>query len=263
MDFVTSLKVVLRHWYLVVPALLLSVAGAFFVVQSVSPSFRASGTQVLLTPQVLPDIEAGDSPNPLLEGGLTTAGDVIVARMTDPPVLDQLEDDGATASWEIQQPPTRTPLLVTVVTGGSEADVLKTLDVVMTGIGDELIGSQVAVGVEEPENQIRTRQIRKDVEAQAGYGSRTRALLALLALGIAFSISLAFIADAMRTNRRKRREPARPADELGDLDDVLVTDELTPRRAADDTEAPAEPVALDDGLAVGWHRTRSQTPRAQ
>ncbi len=220
----TFLRTLVRRWKVTVPGValtLLLVAGAF---ATVKPQYRAEGTLVLLGPKTQPNAEQPGGPplarNPLLDlGGLSVVTEVMTQRMTDEAVVRRLVGEGASPEFEVQQNlETRSPLLVVIADAKTPAKAERTLDVVFQGIADELLEIQRQDGAVGADQLIRASTLRKDAQASARQGSRTRAVAAAMVIGVLLTLAAVFGLEGIARARAARAEE--PQDDAGASDVV-------------------------------------------
>src|SRR5262245_3568451 len=155
MDFATSLKVLLGLWYVVLPALLVTLGACFFTVANVPPTYQATGSLVLLVP---PTVAQGQPPsaqrvvagpvNPYLEFGssISVTAEVISKAMMSDATVRRLRELGATAKYEVGNGVNGGPIINVVSTGANQREALTTLDVVTRAVQQELASRQREAG---------------------------------------------------------------------------------------------------------------------
>ena len=210
MDFLASVKIVLRYWWLVLLGLAATAAGAFAVVQRVQPSYTANGSVVFLRPAIdLPGSTADGKAirNPLLdfEGSLNVTTELMVQVMNGEQAAKDLLAKGATATYAVEQNlETRSPLLLVSVRGLQPDLTIRTLSLVIEEAKSRLIAEQVAVGADSG-SYITVRVLSQATEAALDRGSQVRAAAAVMAVGGVMSLSSAFLLEAIRRGRERRR----------------------------------------------------------
>jgi Chain length determinant protein len=231
MDFASFLQVIARRWKLVAVCLVVTVVCAFSVGLVMKPTYEAQASVLLYSPSgtvgtgsgptppatsasgPAPPATSASSQNPLYDiGDLSVATDVMAQRMADRSVVEQVNSRGAGGTWTVAQNiETRSPLLVVTSDASTNDESIRTMKNVLAGIDQQLRVLQNQTPTTPSDRVIRTQLVREDPAATAKSGSRVRALVAVLVLGIIGSFSLPFAADALQAarSRRTRRVQAR------------------------------------------------------
>lgn len=207
MDLLTTIRILLRRWFVVVPALLVTAGGAYYAMQAVSPSYEATGAVVLIGPATAGAPVRGEpSPaqvNPYLEfgGALETTGEIVSRTLMSQVEVDKLFAEGATAVYEVGTGSEGgSPIMNVIATDTDEAAAIKTVSIVVTEVRTELQRRQAAAGA-PPSQFIRVENVTIPTKATRMAGSTMRAVAAVLALGLAFSCGLGFMAEAIAVRR--------------------------------------------------------------
>ncbi|MBI1758407.1 MAG: hypothetical protein HYR62_04170 [Actinobacteria bacterium] len=209
MDFAKSLMVLLRRWYVALPALALSLGLAAVVFEAVPAKYASAGTIVLLSPSTGTGAGGTKSPtNPLLafDGSLTTVSTALIQVMLSSEVGKDLASAGATADYEVGDGNLGGPFIHVEATGASPAEAQRTVGLVLERTSTELRDREVAYRAPLA-TYIQVDYLVRPSEAKRLLGSKVRAAGAALALALAFSISSAFMIESIMENRRNRRRP--------------------------------------------------------
>lgn len=213
MDFLSAVRVVLRRWPIVLGALVLSVLAAYLAARSVAPSYQAEGSALLVGPQgaTIPGNEEPQLDNPYtrLDNSTLVLTAVAVQIMDDSSIRESLRDEGAAPDYVVGRAEDGTPVLGVVATDADPAIALKTVGLVLDRLNDELDIRQAEAGA-PPESRVRSIVVTRPDRASEQLGGRIRAFIAVAALGVAASISLAFITEAIVQGRRRRAAEAAP-----------------------------------------------------
>jgi capsular polysaccharide biosynthesis protein len=217
-DLLTTIRILLRRWFVVVPALLVTAGGAAYAMQAVSPSYEASGAVVLLGPAVAgAPVQGEPNPapvNPYLEfgGALETTGEILSRALMSADEVDKLYKEGATAAYEVGTGSEGgSPIMNVIATGTDEAAAIRTVGIVAAEVRTELQRRQAAAGA-PPSQFIRIENVTIPTKATKMAGSTMRAVAAVLALGLAVSFGLGFMAEAVAVRRAAARStPNAPA----------------------------------------------------
>jgi hypothetical protein len=212
MDFLSVIRVIIRRWYVVVSALLISMAISYAVVRSIAPTYQASGSALLVgaPPAQNPDDPDTLNQNPFTRLDASTAVLTAVATqiMDAGPTRESLIAEGASKDYQVGQATDGTPVFVVVATDRDAEVAIGTVNLVLDRLGEELDSRQADAGA-PPEARVRSIVITEPDEATELLGGRIRAFLALSALGAAASVSLAFVADAIAQGRERRSQADR------------------------------------------------------
>jgi hypothetical protein len=213
-DFFTTLRILLRRWYVVLPTLLVAGAAAYYTVQTIPASYEATGTLVLLGPAKSGEPVPGEPPpapiNPFLElgGSLDVTGDVLTKVMLSDGVVARVAKQGGTAPYEVGTGSDGgSPIMNIVATGPDDAEAQNTVKVVAAELAKELQQRQEQAG-SPPSQFIRFQEVSLPTKSKALLGSKFRAGAVVAALGLMLTFALAFLVDGIaerRSGRRSRR----------------------------------------------------------
>lgn len=247
-----ALRLIVRRWYVVVSALVVTVVVAYTVMQSVAPSYRAEGSVLLYAPS------SGDDPtevvNPFrsFDSSTSVLAAVMVQVMNDPSVRNSVGLAGGRPDYVVGLANDGTPVIVMRGTDTDEALALETVHLATDALQQELERRQSDAGAPD-EVRIRAIVLTDPDDADLLVGDRIRAFIVVLAIGVAASISMAFLAEGIaQSNRRRAADQQRAAaddvtvDDLDDLGDIDAFDELV--RLRGDPEEPV-PVGKERGPA--------------
>ena len=256
MDLFTTIRILLRRWYVVLPALLLTAGGAAFTMKTVSPSYEATGAVVLLGPATAGAPVAGEPTpppvNPYLEfgGALETTGEILSRSLMSESTVERLAKQGATATYEVGTGSEGgSPIVNVIATGPDETAAKRTVSIVIAEVRNELERRQEAAGA--PASQfIRVEDVTVPTNAARMAGSTLRAVAAVMALGLALSFGLGFMAEAIAV-RRAGGPPTGPGAPAASVP------ERTP------APAPVLPEPPPSGTVFGGRTTRSLEPEPE
>jgi capsular polysaccharide biosynthesis protein len=262
MDFFAAIRIVGRRWYVVVAGLILTAVAAFTVMQSVAPTYQASGSAMVVGPA--PTSVDGEvdplalNPYARFDGATSTLAAVAVQIMNDIEVREQMAEGGANADYQIGQQSSG-PVISVVVIDPDEEQAIHSASLVLHGVNDVLDQRQAAAGAPE-ESRIRSFVVTEPTRSVTLTGARVRAFLAVAVLGAAASLSLAFVAEAIAQSRQRKEDelaaldggPGRAADADRTeplVAEPLVADPLVADPLVADAEADADELAPDIGIA--------------
>ena len=211
MDLWSALKVIARRWPIVVAALLVTAVTANVAVGKVDPEYEAKGSIVLLGPSTV--VEGGSvvDVNPYLRlfGAERILANTLVSVMQGPAFAQKLAQAGAGGPFEASL--AAEAAIINIVTRDPDPDAtLKRLDTIVDLMKKELAERQRAAGA-PPDTWVAADVLTLDDRPATLMGSRVRVLVAVVALGLAIAVSLAFLAEsvAQRPRRRAVREGLR------------------------------------------------------
>jgi hypothetical protein len=197
LDFLETLRILGKQRRVVVPCLMLTLLLTVLIAGGVEPTYKTTGSALLFFPNQVEDPEAGGDTNPYLSfGNLTVIGDVITEVLNQTDTRGRLAAEGGVASFEIGLDPTTATPLITVVATGRESDVIRTVDVVIESIGEELARLQEEAGA-PPATWITAQPVTAPEPPQPQFGSRIRVGAVVMGLGVAATVSFAFAANAL------------------------------------------------------------------
>ncbi len=211
LDFWKTLVVLVRRWYVAVPTLVMSLGLAAVTFESVPPKFEASGSVVLLSPSGGASTSSDRvQTNPLLsfDDSLSTVSTALTQVLLSPQVVKELQGQGATADYEVGNGNLSGPFINVVADASSPAEAQQTVRLVLQRARTELRSREDAHHA-PPATYIQVDNLIEPSEAKQLFGGKVRAGGAALALGLAASLSMAFLVESIGENRRERRRQQR------------------------------------------------------
>ncbi len=207
MDLLTLLRVLLRRWYIVLPAMILTAIATVQTYSAIAPRYTSSGSMVLLNPSAAVDEKTGRA-NPYV-GNLGVATSVVTTIITSPANARRLEAEGLMGEFTVAPDPASGIIIVTVEADAAEAASAGAV-IVMDAFSDLLAERQKELGV--PSSILVTTQVVTPASDPSTLnGSKIRAALALLAVGVAFTLVLTFAIEGVARRRAKASRVAAPA----------------------------------------------------
>jgi hypothetical protein len=208
MDLWTATKVVFRRWAIVVPALVLTAVIAVLVTSRLAPTYKATGTVEFLASN------NGNVDNPYnsFNTSLQTTATLVGTSVGSAKVRDQFQKAGLDPNYKIVAPydPTRAVLVpsLDLSVETSNADItMATLKHLSAAVSADLQTRQAESGA--PKNTwVQAHVAAMDTSATQQNGSKTKVLILIILLGAAVSISLAFFAESLTSDSRRRRSAA-------------------------------------------------------
>lgn len=233
MDFWSTIRVLLRRWYVALPVFVVALGLAGGVYASVATQYESTGTIVLTSPASGARATAGaQSPekvNPLLafDGSLTTSAEILIQALQDPATVKQFEHvDGANTTYQVGNGQLSGPFVVVVADATTPAAAEKTVTAVLDLAHKQLADRQQALQAPES-TYISADQVINPTPAEAKIGGKVRYAAVALALGLVAGLTAAYGVESFQQRRKtkprkeKKTEPAWP-EEQEDLSDELT-----------------------------------------
>lgn len=223
MDFWRTVLVILRRWYVVLPAFALSV-GSAALVYATMPAHYTSGSVLVLTSPTTggslpadPDIPTGVV-NPLLNfnQGLSTSAAILIQALNAPEVAAEIgvSPDSPT-TYRVSNGSSNPELLTSgpfVFIVGESPSAHEAADIVRR-VADqarvELRARQAAVDAPE-QTYIEISVVAPATTPEAKRGSKSRATAAALGIGFVASLFAAFATESIALAWRRRRAQRAP-----------------------------------------------------
>lgn len=221
MDFWSILR---RRWILAGSLLLLTLVATAYGLVKLPTSYQSISSVVFLAPKNAAKVYGG---NPYLafSSTLNMTADVVRYETNDSRTVALLASSGYTASYLVTDATdTAGPVLIVTVTGKNEAMVEHTLSGVTTEISTKLAALQANI---TPGNKIHSLLITFNQPTPLT-SKKARPLSVVAGGGIAMTIGITLVVDAMAVRRRKTRRPPSLRDEA-----------MPPKRSARISERPA------------------------
>ncbi|GAB3493878.1 hypothetical protein [Amycolatopsis cihanbeyliensis] len=211
MDFWSTLRVLLRRWYVAVPvfAAALGLAGVAYV--SVDPQYESTGTIVLTAPSSGARVTVGEPTpaeriNPLLafDASLTTSAQILIETLRDPATVERFTGDSEDAlSYEVGNGQLSGPFIVVVATSRTPEGSTRTVAEVLDRAREELRSRQETL--EAPESTyIRSEPVISPTPAEELVGGKFRFAAVALFLGLIAGLTAAYGYESYQQHRRRR-----------------------------------------------------------
>jgi hypothetical protein len=249
MDLWTAVRVVARHWLVLVAGLVLTGAVLVAVYVALPRSYSSTGTVIVIAP--------GGRTNPLtsLSSSNQLAASVAVTLAAPETSGAEVRARGGAAGYTLVADPNLP--IITVTTTSSDPDMaFHTVGVVSTVMDDALGRRQQELAV--PQSSWLHVVSLVGPSAAVSTGSKAKVLAIAGALGALVAISLTFIAEAISGLRRRGRElptpevaPTVPHIETGDLDAEGPRPQVVQRNAS-------WPAQQAPGVTVAQRRQRTK-----
>ena len=258
MEFWSAVAVLRRRWYVFAPTLLVFALLAAFLVGSVKPVYKASGTMILL--QTGADSGAGSTPTTASGGASTTVttadpvveagnpylqmdkiqfANVMAQLAIDSNFKDQMVADGGTSSYEVIPPYGNSPVLTLSATAPTQEAAMTSYRQLVDHLRQMVIDRQNEVNA-SPASLYTGVELNKPTAAFPQNGARTKGVIVVAMIGFLVAVGLSFLVDSVLAARRKPEDPPgelvslipnprTPLDELSDMENLDLGDRPGPR----------------------------------
>ncbi|MEV7442652.1 O-antigen ligase family protein [Streptomyces sp. NPDC091204] len=201
-----------RRWYVIVPAILLSVLAALHLYRSVPVAYQSQSSVALLDSNAASQLPpAFGNPISNAGGSLVVTADVLIRTLSGADAARDLHSLGVTDPYTVGfAANTSGPLLTMTVTGTDRGRVLEETNTLTAFAGEQLNALQAAAKV-QPAYFVQTAPVVLPQTPVPQLKSRYQQVLGVLILGAGGGFTLSFVADALLAARRRRRESAADA----------------------------------------------------
>ncbi|MCX5611398.1 MULTISPECIES: O-antigen ligase [unclassified Streptomyces] len=201
-----------RRWYVIVPAVLLSLLAALHLYRSVPVAYQSQSSVALLDSTANSQLPpAFGNPISNAGGSLVVTADVLIRTLSGADAARDLHSLGVTDPYTVGfAANTSGPLLTLTVTGTDRAKVLEETNTLTAFAGEQLNALQAAAKV-QPGYFVQTAQVVLPQTPVPQLKSRYQQVLGVLILGVSGGFTLSFVADALLAARRRRRESSAEA----------------------------------------------------
>lgn len=214
MDFWHSLGILARRWYIVVPGIVLTTVLSIALYTNTAPTYRANGTVVFYAPGKLTlPVATADDPaptaqrsNPFLgfDGSIGVTSEIVSRAVVAPAAINAITGKRSATSFTVEPDiNARGPIIQLTADAPTGPDAVATLNRGIAQVTTTLDQQQAAVGAPK-DTWVRVAVLRADRSASAVAGNRIKSAGAVFVLGIALSITAAFLVDALMRAGRKR-----------------------------------------------------------
>jgi capsular polysaccharide biosynthesis protein len=222
-DLRTLLQILVRRWIVVIPTIVVAVLVGQQMLSSVKPEYQAKGSVILLAPVTRGTEPLGiQTPNPVLDipAALDKSSLALAEILNDEPQKATIRRQGLSDDYEVTVN-ADAPILDVTAKSDRRPVAVETAKAVLDMAKAQLTIREAAIGV-APEARIHTDVLSVPAKAATVNAAKTRALVALIALGIAATLSVALLVESWASSpaRRDRRNRGRgrrsgDADEQG------------------------------------------------
>ncbi|WP_078906834.1 O-antigen ligase family protein [Streptomyces sp. NRRL S-378] len=196
-----------RRWYVIVPAILLSLLAALHLYRSVPVAYQSQSSVALLDSSAASKLPpAFGNPISNAGGALVVTADVLIRTLSGADAARDLHSLGVTDPYTVGfAANTSGPLLTLTVTGTDRAKVLEETNTLTAFAGEQLNALQAAAKV-QPAYMVQTAPVVLPQTPVPQLKSRYQQVLGVLILGAGGGFVLSFVVDAAAAARRRRRE---------------------------------------------------------
>ncbi|MFE7186471.1 O-antigen ligase family protein [Streptomyces erythrochromogenes] len=203
-----------RRWYVIVPAILLSLLAALHLYRSVPVAYQSQSSVALLDSSAASKLPPSFG-NPISNAGgaLVVTADVLIRTLSGADSARELHSLGVSDPYTVGfAANTSGPLLTLTVTGTDREKVLEETNILTGFAGEQLNALQAAAKV-QPAYMVQTAPVVLPQTPVPQLKSRYQQVLGVLIVGVGAGFVLSFVADALSAARRRRRE--RSAEDSG------------------------------------------------
>jgi hypothetical protein len=206
-DFWDLTKLLVRRWYVAVPLLLLTAAGAVGLAATIRPDYIADSYMTLVPPRTAA-AETNTVRNPWLETGLNALGAAAIYSTQDASVLEPLVQQGYSDNFTLAFDG-NSPIIKIEVTATSREQAKATAQQVAQLLSQSVSSLQQEYNV--PRDQlITTQRLDRGDNIKSSTTKLKRAVIAVIGAGLLLSIALTAMVDAILQRRSRRRSAAPP-----------------------------------------------------
>lgn len=256
MDFWKTIRVLLRRWRVAVPVFAMSLGLAAGVYVSVDTEYESSGTIVLTSPTDGARVAAGatgpaDRVNPLLafDASLNTSAMIIIQKLQDPTVQEQLLGGSKEMGYEIGNGQLTGPFIVVVAQAKTPEGAKSVVTQVLERAKTELKTSQEALKA-PASTFIAPVDIIAPTNAEPKTGGKVRFAAVALVLGFIASLSSAYAMESYTQTRKKKRSKARARQEWQHQGSLNEPDPVNTANAVDTVSEAEERKPEANGAEV-------------
>jgi len=205
MDLFGIFRIAVKRWYVLLGALLVTVGLGFVAASQVAPTFQVGGVLVVNIPYAADDGAAARlAGNPYFD--TRTAASVLASLGESPDVRNVVIGGGGNGDYIVGLDSGR-PVLMVTITDKSEQVGLKTYELLGKELGRRLAQLQEDKKI-PPEFRVTVDDVLQPKEGTASTGSRTKVLLASVAMGVVLALGLCVYVDYLMRRRASEGAPA-------------------------------------------------------
>ena len=210
MDLRTLLQILVRRWIVVIPTIVVAVLVGQQMLSSVEPEYQAKGSVILLAPVTKTGQEGPlgiATPNPVADipAGLDKSALALAEVLNDEPQKATIRRQGLSDDYDVTVNQDA-PILEISAKSDRRPVAVETAKAVLEMANAQLVIRETRLGV-APAARINADVLSTPTKASTVNAAKTRALVALIALGIAATLSVALLVESWAGSpaRRDRR----------------------------------------------------------
>lgn len=239
MELWTSIRTIVRRWYVVIPCLLAVAVVAVQLAGGVKPQYKAEGTVVFLRPLETEDAAtAPGNPWQTVDYSLNQFALLMGQAADSPAFQERVSRAGGSTAFSVTTsatqaqgaPTNQTPTLTLSVVADTPESAMASYAILGDALDQEVRDRQRSVGAEE-DTWIKAVDLTVPPGAQELVGSRLTVMIAVVIVGSLLTLGLVFLVDGFLAGRRREEGAAV----------VLVTDNPAGRRTERGTSELADP----------------------
>jgi hypothetical protein len=203
MDVISLLRLLTRHWRVTLPAALLTLVGVGAAFKMSAPTYRASGSVVLLAPPAAPTVDAdpqvaaGQNPYARSFDDLSIMADVLARIMANDSTRTDLLAQGVTDYEVVANRFSRGPVIEVTGESISSDGAVESTQAVLDEMDTVLVHLQEQEPNANPTYFITSDPLQSPSTAAPLYGSTVRAAIAALVVGSLGTLGLAVLAETV------------------------------------------------------------------
>jgi capsular polysaccharide biosynthesis protein len=213
MDVLSLMRLLSRHWRVTAPAVLLTVLALVAAFRVSSPTYKATGSIVLINPREAPEVDQVPQQSSAGQNPFTRYGDVaivtdILARiMNSDSKRSELLSQGVTEYDVVANAFQHDPVFEVTGHGSTSDAAIRSTGVVLEEADSVLEELQHAQGA-DPDYFINSAPLAPPSTAAVVYSSTMRAAIATLVVGGLCTLALAVLAEVIAKRRALRKVSA-------------------------------------------------------
>jgi capsular polysaccharide biosynthesis protein len=201
-DFWDLTKLLVRRWFVAVPLLLLTAAGAVGLAVTVKPDYIADSYITLVSPRTAAPATS-TARNPWLDMGVTALGSAAIYSTQDASVLEPLVRQGYSDNFTMAFDG-NTPIIKIEVTAASKQQATATAQELADLFKQSVDALQQEHAVTS-DQMITVQRLDKGDNVKSSTTKLKRAVIAVIGAGLLLTIALTATVDAILQRRTRRR----------------------------------------------------------
>jgi capsular polysaccharide biosynthesis protein len=229
MDLFAIIGTIWRHRIAAIPVVLITLMGAFYVLEVKAPTYQSTGEVLLANPpspptsaQIAADpaLAKVNASNPYLSyGNLVLVADVLIDVVNSAATQESLVKEGASPTYTVALAPLldNPPAIRVTGTATSAAAAIRNAQLVTQSVAKDLYQIQANENV-APDYMITSIELVKPMTAFTSSSGKLRNLVGLLALGLILLLVAISFAQALENRKRERTgRPVQPERASGEV----------------------------------------------